>query len=384
MASKNTVSGTLVDDKGTWTVRGRVTNPITGKVRNKSKSTGYKVKDNTKRKAAQAMAEILAQWEKEANRVLPNHDTTLRYYVEGWLHNMEVTGRRNTVATYWSYAQIHILPALGDIPVQDLTWRVLQSYYEGLFKTHKVASVKKYNVVVNGALEDARRDGVIPSNPVDLLKWPREERFEGYPYNKDEVKKILVMARAIEEPMRAAIILGLCYGLRRSEVCGLRWCDIDLEQGTMHIQHTVTQNGNVLLDMDSTKTKRSNRVLVLIPSTAAYFRGLYAQQKAAGLPMDKVVARPDGKFLRPDGVYNRFKTLIKKNGIDTAIRFHDLRHFAGSMLADHGVPLKQIQAFLGHDYNSPITSKVYIHEELQSGAKTSAAMDEILGDFLTA
>ncbi len=52
------------------------------------------------------------------------------------------------------------------------------------------------------------------------------------------------------------------------------------------------------------------------------------------------------------------------------------------MLADHGVPLKQIQAFLGHDYNSPITSKVYIHEELQSGAKTSAAMDEILGDLL--
>lgn len=375
MARKSTGSGSFSKGTGALSLRRH-----TIKVKSKSKSTGGK--GQARHKAPQARGKISAQRKKEENAILPGHDTTLRRYVEGWLHDMEVTGRRNTVAAYRSYAHIHILPALGDVPVQDLTWRVLQSYYEGLFKTHKVASVKKYNVVVNGALEDARRDGVIRSNPVDLLKWPREEKFESCPYDKEEVRKILAMTNTIGEPMRAAITLGLCYGLRRSEVCGLRWCDIDLEQGTMHIQHTVTQNGTVLLDTDSTKTKRSNRVLALIPRTAAYFRELYAQQKAAGLPMDKVVARPDGKFLRPDGVYSRFKTLIKKNGIDTAIRFHDLRHFAGSMLADHGVPLKQIQAFLGHDYNSPITSKVYIHEELQSGTKTSAAMDEILGDLL--
>lgn len=66
------------------------------------------------------------------------------------------------------------MPQMGDIQVQDLALRVLQSYYEGFFKTHKVASVKKYNVVVNGALEGARRDGAIAANPVDLLKWPRQ------------------------------------------------------------------------------------------------------------------------------------------------------------------------------------------------------------------
>lgn len=377
MASKKamTVSGSLYDDKGTWSVKGRVC----GKQR--SKSTGFKVKDNTKRKALQAMEEILAEWEKEANAIQLNHDTTLRYYVNAWLHNMDITGDESTVASYHSYAKNHILPMLGDIQVRDLTWRVLQSHYAGLFETHTVSSVKKYNVVVNGALEDARRDGAIAANPVDLLKWPKEEKFQGYPYDREEVKKILAMVKTIEEPMRSAIILGLCYGMRRSEVCGLRWCDIDFKRGTLHVQHTLTQNGKILLDKDSTKTKRSNRILVLIPSTIPYFKELYAKQKAAGLSMDKVVARLDGKFLRPDGVYNRFKTLLKKHDIDTVIRFHDLRHFAGSMLADHGVPLKQIQAFLGHDYNSPITSKVYIHEELQSGVKTSAAMDKILGDL---
>ena len=119
MASTNTVTGTLVDDKGTWTVRGRVCG------KNRSKSTGYKVKDNTKRKALQAMEEILALWEKEANAIRLNHDTTLRYYVNAWLHNMDVTGDEGTVASYHGYAETHILPVLGDIQVQDLTWRVL-------------------------------------------------------------------------------------------------------------------------------------------------------------------------------------------------------------------------------------------------------------------
>ena len=140
MASKNTVSGTLVDDKGTWTVRGRVTNPITGKVRNKSKSTGYKVKDNTKRKALQVMAEIFAEWEKEANETLPDHDLTLRYYVEAWLRDKETTTRPNTVKSYRDYANLHILPALGDVSVRDITWRTLQRLYEGLLKTHKVVT----------------------------------------------------------------------------------------------------------------------------------------------------------------------------------------------------------------------------------------------------
>ncbi len=378
MASTNTVTGTLVDDKGTWTVRGRVCG------KNRSKSTGYKVKDNTKRKALQAMEEILALWEKEANAIRLNHDTTLRYYVNAWLHNMDVTGDEGTVASYHGYAETHILPVLGDIQVQDLTWRVLQNYYESLFRDHKVISVKKYNVVVNGALEDARRDGAIAANPVDLLKWPKEEKYEHYPYDKDEVRKILAMLDVIEEPMRAAIILGLCYGMRRSEVCGLRWCDMDFDQGTMHIQHTVTQNGRRLLDRDHNKTEKSNRVLVLIPRTIPYFKQLYAKQKAAGLPMDKVVARLDGKFLRPDGVYSRFQRLKKIYGIDMAIRFHDLRHFTASMLAEKKVPLTQIQAFLGHEDDSPITSRVYIHEELQSGKVTSATMDEALGDILTA
>ena len=71
MASKNTVSGTLVDDKGTWTVRGRVTNPITGKVRNKSKSTGYKVKDNTKRKALQVMLKFSLSGRRKQTRLFP-------------------------------------------------------------------------------------------------------------------------------------------------------------------------------------------------------------------------------------------------------------------------------------------------------------------------
>lgn len=382
MASKNTVSGTLVDDKGTWTVRGRVTNPITGKVRNKSKSTGYKVKDNTKRKAAQAMAEILAQWEKEANETLPDHDLTLRYYVEAWLRDKETTTRPNTVKSYRDYANLHILPALGNVSVRDITWRTLQRLYEGLLKTHKVVTVRKYDIVVSGALEDAVRDDVIPVNPAALVKWPKRTQPEARPFDPREAGQILAMAENAPEPMHSAIILGLCYGLRRSEVCGLRWLDIDFEQGTMHIRHTVTQNGKVLLDDDHTKTQKSNRTLALIPDTVSYFKQLRARHVQYGLPLDKVVAWPDGHNFRPDGITRMFKTLLKNNGLDPAIRFHDLRHMAASVLASSGEATpKQIQEFMGHDDIS-ITYGVYVQSAKDSGKKTSAAMSKALAGLM--
>lgn len=86
MASpQKTVRGTLVDDRGTWTVRGRVYDPATRKTRQRAKSTGFKIKDHTKRRAEEAMKEIVAQWEIEANTVLVVHDPLFGEYVEKWL-----------------------------------------------------------------------------------------------------------------------------------------------------------------------------------------------------------------------------------------------------------------------------------------------------------
>ena len=373
------MTGSLQKKHGKYYVVVRIPDGAGG-TKTKWINTGVSSEGNHKREAQKRQREILAQLEEDAKQVKPKHDTSFAYYVNGFLEGKDVIARPNTAKGYHDYAKKHILPALGSYDVQEITWRLLQNFYNGLLKTHKVNSVKKFDIVINGALEDAIRDGVLEINPAKLVKWPKREKFEARAFSQNDATKLLDIAEKAGEPMRAAITLGLCYGLRRSEVCGLRWIDIDFAKGTLHVRHTLTQNGVVRLDDDHTKTTRSNRVLSLIQNTVPYFKNLRDEQLKAGLPLDKVVAWPNGKTLRPDGITRMFKTLLKNNGMDPTMRFHDLRHTAASLLASAGVPPKQLQTFLGHEDIS-ITYDVYVHLANEDTIATSQKMDSILGQI---
>ena len=374
-----TYSWSLVDDKGTWSVRVRLVDELTGKVRHKSKSTGLKVKDGTKRQAKLRAADIakeLAEAPPVPVEAAPEPQE-FSYYVEEWLDNRDLLVRANTVKSYRDYAKTHILPALGRIRVDQITWRILQKFCDRQLATHTKATVKKYFIVIRGALDDAMRDGVIQMNPERLVRWPKAERIsKAKALTQEEAGRLLKAAEAKGEPVRAAVTLALCYGLRRSEVCGLRWMDIDFQRKTMHIRHTVTQNGTVLLDEDHTKTRGSNRVLSLIDWTIPYLKQLRMAQMEAGFPMDKVVVWPDGRTARPDGISRTFQTLLKANDFEH-IRFHDLRHTAATLLAEAGLQPKHLQAFLGHD-DIEMTMAVYVHVSPTAAAETSQKMNEVL------
>lgn len=386
MAEPKTVKGTLFDEDGTWIVRARVFDPTSGKIKQRSKSTGFKVKDNTKRKAEQKMKEIISAWEQEANYIPPKEtyrgDTLFAEYINSWLNNKDLMVRANTAKSYWDYATVHILPALGDYPVNKITWRTLQKFCDEELRTHTKNTVKKFFIVIRGALDDALRDDAILTNPERLVRWPKAERVQkARALTPDEITRLLEAAEQAGEPIRAAITLALFYGLRRSEACGLRWTDIDFNKGTMHIQHTVTQNGDVLLDDDHTKTRGSNRTLALIAQTVPYLKELRAEQIKSGLVVNKVVAWPSGKALRPDGITRMFNTLLKNNGIARA-RYHDLRHTAATTLANAGVPPKQLQAFLGHD-DIEMTLGIYVHTPDNAAAETSDKMGEAMGKIIS-
>ena len=385
MASPKEIKGSLHDEDGTWVVRARVFYPSIGRTKQKSKSTGLKVKDKTKRKAELMMKTIIEGWQEEAMQTTviekPKEIPLFAEYVNGWITNKDISVRANTAKSYQDYARVHILPALGSYQVTDITWRVLQEFCDRMLTDHSKKSVKKYFIVIRGALDDAVRDEAIPSNPESLVKWPREKQEQkARALSREEVVRLLAAAEQAGEPMRAAITLALFYGLRRSEVCGLRWTDIGFSKDTMHIQHTVTQNGTVLLDDDHTKTRGSNRTLVLIEQTIPYLKQLRAEQVKSGHPVDKVVAWPDGRVMRPDGITRMFSTLLRNNGIDKA-RYHDLRHTAATTLAEAGVPPKQLQAFLGHD-DIEMTLGVYVHATDNTAAETSSKMGEVMDEIL--
>ena len=166
------------------------------------------------------MKEILTQWEVEANTIPVVHDPLFGEYVKRWIERKSFNLRENSVKSYWDYANIHILPSLGHLLIKNMTLQHLQSYYDEKLKTLSVNSLRKQHCVISGALLDAVRDKIIPVNFADYVEFPKAKKFQGKAYSAEQVASLLNAAKSEGEPIRAAIVLAVCYGLRRSEEIG--------------------------------------------------------------------------------------------------------------------------------------------------------------------
>lgn len=273
-------------------------------------------------------------------------------------------------------ARRQIYLAFGHIKTKDIQYAHLQRYIDDLAGDLKVKSLKKHLVVINGALEDAERSGIISSNPARLVQMPREaEKFVGNTLNEEEAKEALSAAQEEGEPMYAIVILGMVYGLRRSEMCGLRWKDIDFENGYIHVCNTVVKGKSGHIEEESTKTEKSNRYLPLIGFTIPYFRDLLQQQISSGSKCDKVCQLSDGSSVLPDYITHKYKEFLAAHNLPD-IRVHDMRHTAASLLAAHDATPQQAQEFLGHE-NISTALDIYTHCLDESKRKTADIMDKI-------
>lgn len=273
-------------------------------------------------------------------------------------------------------ARRQIYLAFGHIKTNDIQYAHLQRYIDDLAGDLKVKSLKKHLVVINGALDDAERSGIISSNPARLVQMPREaEKFVGNTLNEEEAKEALSAAQEEGEPMYAIVILGMVYGLRHSEMCGLRWKDIDFENGYIHVCNTVVKGKSGHIEEESTKTEKSNRYLPLIGFTIPYFRDLLQQQISSGSKCDKVCQLSDGSPVLPDYITHKYKEFLAAHNLPD-IRVHDMRHTAASLLAAHDATPQQAQEFLGHE-NISTTLDIYTHCLDESKRKTADIMDKI-------
>jgi len=293
--------------------------------------------------------------------------------------------RQNTYEIYKITAETHIIPYFRklNISVQEVTTLHIQHYMnvkrdEGL----SAATLKKHFTIINGTLSYALYNlHMILYNPADRVRrLPVEKRMFTY-YDVPLIRELLKAVKG--HPLETVIILASHYGLRRSEVLGLRWGAINFTNGTVSIQRTVVKTNKSSIDRAKTKTEDSYRTMPLMDDVRKYLQQLYIKQKNMTLILkdkyienDLICKKDNGEPFRPDYVTRGFKKIISPIKLPD-IRFHDLRHSAASILINDGHDLLDISYWLGHaDLN---TTKRYAHLEYVSKVKMANCMNNKLG-----
>ncbi len=359
-----------------------------GKRKTKWISTGLTVKGNKKRAEAILM-DARRNFNPEEPKVM-NGDILFADYMEKWLDIIKSSVAVPTFASYSTTVKKIVAPYFREkeVTLKNLTAKDIQEFYLRELERVSASSVIHYHANIHKALKYAVKIDLIDVNPADKVERPKKDRYVGSFYDADEVNALFDAAKGSK--LELPILFGAFYGLRRSEAIGLKWDAIDFDQNTITIRHTVTScdldGKRILVAADTTKTKSSMRTLPLVPFMRERLLALKDEQednrRLCGRSYIKdyigyVCVNEIGDLIKPHYVTESFPKLLKANGL-RHIRYHDLRHSCASLLLANGVPMKQIQEWLGHsDFST--TANIYAHLDYSSKLTSADAMLNGLG-----
>jgi integrase len=272
--------------------------------------------------------------------------------------------------------------------LSELTYKDIDSFYDAQLERVTAMTVTKFHANISLALKYAFLKGYISSYEAIMKKVtrPTPDRFTGKFLKESETVELLNAAKG--HKLELGVLFGAFYGLRRSELVGLRWESINFEANTITIEHTVTVASiggkTVIIADDTTKTKSSYRTLPLIPIIRAKLLEVQAEQEQNRKLCGKAYNKAEGRYIytdvmgnriKPDYLSSEFPKFLEKRGF-RRIRFHDLRHSCASLLLANGVSIKEIQDWLGHS-TFKTTADIYAHLDADSKRATAAAMSWI-------
>ncbi|RYP88678.1 site-specific integrase [Nocardioides guangzhouensis] len=312
---------------------------------------------------------------------IPPSKLTVAAYLEEWLeHLAKPRVRPTTFVAYRNYVEKYLVPGLGSKPVGRLSAREVRLYLDDLRRSGTGARTIQYlHATLRAALEDAVREELIPKNVAKLVRVARPERTERQPLSVEDVRTLLTKHDGHEiQPMLAVFAL---LGMRRSEVLGLKWEDVDLAAGSLKVRRGLQRVNGQLVDMQ-TKTERSRRTVPL-PAYVLELLRLQADQQAkwrveaegAFTETDYVFTTHVGTPIDPRNCTRVVQNACKRAGV-RVVRLHDFRHGCVSVLLDLGVPPRTAMEIVGHT-TIEMTMNVYGHVSIDS---MRSAMDQ-LGDL---
>lgn len=296
-----------------------------------------------------------AKYEKQEGILKINNKTPLRLYVKHWLSVKKPLVRETTYENYKRTLRIHVLPFLGDKSISEINLIELNA----LFGSMELSNTSKNGVrgVLSNVLKLAVREQLIASNPVPLMDNIKTTQKEIKALTEDEVHQLLTSAKGFSPFYYWLIRLAIETGLRKGELLGLRWSDIDFEKDTITVRRTINEFGH----SGEPKTQKSKRTLSVAKET---LEGLRAIQRS-----DVVFGNLNGTYKAPYLINWKFSQIVKRAGL-RHIRFHDLRHTNATLLIAKGINMKTVSERLGHS-SITITMDRYAHGVLEEDKKAA-------------
>lgn len=307
---------------------------------------------------------------------------TVGTFLHEWLENdVRPTRRPRTYESYEGVVRLYLAPALGRIALAKLQPQHIQAVLarvEGRRGQLSSSSIRYVYTVLRIALGRAVKMGLASRNVATMIDPPARRRAERRPLTASQLRVLLDGVRG--DRLAALYLTAAGTGLRQGELLGLRWCDVDLERGTLVVRHTLQRGGRVLAEP---KTERARRTLRLPGEVAdglrEHRRRQLTERLAAGArwqDLDLVFATRTGTPLHSRNVTAYLQRHLRRLGLPHQ-RFHDLRHAFATLLIEAGEELGTVSRVLGHaDYAT--TADVYAHLTPAILERAAARLDEVL------
>lgn len=347
--------------------------PITGK-----RNRRYRTVEGTKKEAERAMHEFITELEK--GYYVANSNISITEWVQTWLEVYIIPNvSPTTLSRYQGMIKRYIDPVIGNIPVQQLNTLAVQSWVNGLKispssgKEMSAATIKHAYHVLKGAMDKAVLAGIIYRSPCTGIMLPKGQKKQAVIYDEKQIRQLLDAAAGTE--MELVIDMELCLGVRRGELLGLEWGDIDWEHNQVKIiRNRVVVDGKSVVKEPKTATsvRTLDVPLPLMQKLRKHKMQCLSNKLRFGkayTTTDYIIVHPDGKPIYPEYLSQMLTKLQERAGLPKC-RFHDLRHLCASIMLLQGVNVKVAQERLGHK-DIATTMNIYSHV-LPSSAKEAA------------
>lgn len=312
------------------------------------------------------------------NTFVESGNITLASYMNQWIDIYCTELEETTQALYRMYIQVHITPELGYLRLKDIIPAHIQQFYnkklkggytykdkngkEKIRSALKGKTVGKLHTLLNRAFQDAIKNKLLYTNPCEAVNTPKKEKYTPKVYNENEIHTLLTLVEGTFDEV--CIILAAFAALRRGEVFGLRPRDINYDNRTLTVFETKTRFDKWIIK--SPKSETSSRTIKAPQFVLDIIKNYLSTLKV-------VPERICGRY-KPGSYSKHFKALLEAGGLPH-IRFHDLRHFAGSILSKYNIPKPAIKDFMGHADEQ--TTSIYTHALSDMVDITTEVMEKV-------